>query len=230
MNKNSYTQNELVGSFLYSVQLIFLSYVLGSFIQFIFIPHPATKAPIAFRFLIGAGILFAAKVLRAFGIMIARIIHNRKYKKLDSMMVMQTQEEFDKAGVRTPLDFCYLMLTTSFETPLNIFNGSPARLRQLKDIDVYAKDVLLFKKMFGRNPMKADSFDWLSVTIYEMYTHNKKIESDLTFEDLKQLVSPEILALPTRFTEEWSLEIQRQFKPRCEILANQLNSGRKKVV
>ena len=82
--------------------------------------------------------------------------------------------------------------------------------------------------MFGRNPIKADVYDWLSVSIYEMYTRNNKVQSDLTFEDMKQMVSPRVLSLPTRFCQEWDYEIQRQFEDRCQALAEDLQRRKKK--
>lgn len=219
----------VVGGLLYGAALVVFSYLLGLGFQLLALPEmnqPSIKM-LPLRFLVGTSLLFALYALRAAVVIVIRIFYNRKGKKLDSMMVMQTYNEFAVAGVRTPIDFCYLMLTTNYFMPINVLNGSPARLCQLRDIELYTKDVLIFKEMFGRNPMKADTCDWLSVTIYEIYAHNQKVEEDLTFEDLKRLVSPEVLSMPTRFNQEWSYEIQRQFKPRSQKLARELKARKK---
>lgn len=229
-NENRNSAVTVVCGLLYGAVLVAFSYLLGLGLQLLAFPkleldNTSIRTQ---RFLMGTGVLFALYVFRTVIEIILRISHNRECKKLDSMMIMQTYNEFAVAGVRTPIDFCYLMLTTNYFMPINVFNGSPARLCQLRDIELYMKDVLVFKDMFGRNPMKADTFDWLSVTIYEIYVHNNKVEEDLTFEDLKKLVSPEVLSVPTRFNQEWSYEIQRQFKPKAQKLARELRA-RKKV-
>lgn len=206
--------------------IIVLAYIIGIVVQKFFIPDMSNKSVLSVRFLIGCGCLVLYEIVRSCVMMICRAFHNRKTRKLDSVMVMQTYNEFAKAGVRTPLDFCYLMLTTSFETPINILSGGPDRLRQLDDMDLYVKTVNVFKDMFGRNPMKADSYDWLYVTICEMFTQMNKIAPNMTFQNLQELVSPQVLDYETRFTQEWSYEIQRQFTRQCKKIAAELQKAK----
>ncbi len=136
--------------------------------------------------------------------------------------MMQEEREFNVAGVSTPLDFCFLMLTTNFTDHLNILNGvrDPAVL--LFDADVFSKQLVCFKHMFGRNPMKADSANWMTITIYEMYFRNKRIDENLTFDDLLSMVTPKVRDFPTRCIPEWTDEIKEQFQPCCEKLAQNL--------
>lgn len=218
-----------ISTILYCLMLLLSAYLIGAVIIWLFPNLVINGAVNAAKFMYGAAAVLLIKLLLKAATVIIRSARNRHKKKLAAMMVMQTEHEFKNAGVRTPLDFCYLMLTTNYETPINIWSGLPDRLKQLKDLDLYSKDCLIFKEMFGRNPMKADSFDWLSVTIYEAFVQREKIESELTFQDIKTMVSPEVLKTPTRFTQEWDFEIQRQFSDRCKALATETELRRKQA-
>lgn len=202
------------GALWYAAKRLFFMWLFGfalqylaqlSFLRFAWIPLSwLTEKPSlqreCHRLILGVPFdLMAAAIC-----VLLRAYENHHLRKLRKALLPQNLCEFETAGVQTPIDFCYLALTTSFVSRKNIADGTWKPAVPMYNSDVFTKQLSCFKSMFGRNPMRAESADWLTITVSEMFFLNRRISGDLTYKDFITAVSPSVINYSTgNVPSEW---------------------------
>lgn len=100
--------------------------------------------------------------------------------------------EMRRIGVKTPLDFVFVMGNTTMYRPISPFRYGHLPLRQLGDPILFYRSCKMFREMFGRELLGAKSGDWDYISACEYHEATGKSEEEASDEDFRSLISEDV--------------------------------------
>ena len=202
LNKNKNTNNELKNL----IREFSITFTSGTLISYISILIMSIDLDRRYCLLIGIGLALTVRLgillFQGFQWISKNIRQNLLSKRIAPSLCPSTLEEFTAAGVAQPIDFCYLCVRSGFTISCNILTGQPASIHAISDPDLFSSQLLIFKQLFGRCPIQAQSGNWITILTYE-YCAELSPDQPFGLTDVLKEVTKEVAIYPIRFNKRW---------------------------